>query len=608
MQQHLNIAWGGVRTTTGVLTGAAVFLASATITVRDAGGDIAEIFSDNGTTALANPFASGSDGEYGFYARNGIYTVEIDKSGYVTETKTVVLYDPSKVLMIEDLGIYLNDTNGDLNALRLQDKLDDIVGTYGGAKIIVPRGALVALEGAIQIKGAIYLQGDGWGETASTASGPGVFTSALKWRGGSSGTAAMLHFKAPNTTEFVYGGGLDGIALIGNNSAYQGLRHSSCKNFHVGSIWIERCRESGWTIDDGNNASSGSAQGYVGMYRYLAGSASAAINSHGLRLRQDGANGSNKGATSMYFASLILTTQDGNGLDCGQTDNNFFDKVNNGAGGTGHAVFFRGVSDGQTIASRKNCIGWFNEGDIYCEAGSRNWCMGINSEGTRVTVEAGATLHYAVLDRQDGRRWVTHSYKVDDQPNLPLSEGYVPAPGGTPLGTAHLGTAGSASERVLILPPGEVETAYQWTIAPSRDWSGGKVYGVLFYACNSNIAASGNVRLKIGGLQRFINASYIGGGSTNLDVESFTVATTPGKILQKVVLRFTVPEDFGYDSHFTFRLSLLGTDVLTTQTTYDWYISGVRLLYFADVGDSDNNNDYRYGQPHDSINDTIVST
>lgn len=68
----------------------------ATVTVRDSLGAIATIWADNGTTSKPNPFVTGTDVSYSFFAVNGTYTVTISKNGYGTVTHPgVVLFDPA---------------------------------------------------------------------------------------------------------------------------------------------------------------------------------------------------------------------------------------------------------------------------------------------------------------------------------------------------------------------------------------------------------------------------------------------------------------------------------------------------------------------------------
>jgi hypothetical protein len=71
-------------------------LSSATVTVRDTGGSLATIFSDDGITTASNPLTTNSDGEYTFFAANGQYSTEIVATGYATEIITQrTLFDPT---------------------------------------------------------------------------------------------------------------------------------------------------------------------------------------------------------------------------------------------------------------------------------------------------------------------------------------------------------------------------------------------------------------------------------------------------------------------------------------------------------------------------------
>lgn len=68
----------------------------ATVTVYDANGNLATLYSNNSGAASSNPVYTNSDGEYAFYAANGTYSITIAFAGYATETKPgVVLFDPS---------------------------------------------------------------------------------------------------------------------------------------------------------------------------------------------------------------------------------------------------------------------------------------------------------------------------------------------------------------------------------------------------------------------------------------------------------------------------------------------------------------------------------
>ena len=73
-------------------------VSGVTVTVRKAGtATAATLFSDNGVTALANPFSNDINGTFEFYSPNGRYDIIPSKAG-VTFTSTdwadVILFDP----------------------------------------------------------------------------------------------------------------------------------------------------------------------------------------------------------------------------------------------------------------------------------------------------------------------------------------------------------------------------------------------------------------------------------------------------------------------------------------------------------------------------------
>lgn len=71
-------------------------LASATVTVYNTGTLVKPtIYSDNGTTVLANPFLSDAAGRVAFYAADGRYDIVASKLGYDEVTfPDVLLEDP----------------------------------------------------------------------------------------------------------------------------------------------------------------------------------------------------------------------------------------------------------------------------------------------------------------------------------------------------------------------------------------------------------------------------------------------------------------------------------------------------------------------------------
>lgn len=78
-------------------------ISGATVTVYNAGTTtLATIYSDNGATTKANPFTTGVDGLYDFYAANGVYDLVFAKPGY--------FFDPAKTRRVAVMDI--NDGGG----------------------------------------------------------------------------------------------------------------------------------------------------------------------------------------------------------------------------------------------------------------------------------------------------------------------------------------------------------------------------------------------------------------------------------------------------------------------------------------------------------------
>lgn len=98
----------------------------ATVTVYDANGNLAALYSNNSGAASSNPVYTNSDGEYAFYAANGTYSITIAQAGYATETKPgVVLFDPSDSSASNNVQFLQAGTGAQVRSV--QSKLRDVV-------------------------------------------------------------------------------------------------------------------------------------------------------------------------------------------------------------------------------------------------------------------------------------------------------------------------------------------------------------------------------------------------------------------------------------------------------------------------------------------------
>jgi hypothetical protein len=96
-------------------------LSGASIAVTTSTGAAATLYSDNGVTPIANPVTSASNGEYYYYAANGVYSESISATGYGPNTVSgVLLFDPtdSTALDVEHFGAVGDGTTDDYVALQ----------------------------------------------------------------------------------------------------------------------------------------------------------------------------------------------------------------------------------------------------------------------------------------------------------------------------------------------------------------------------------------------------------------------------------------------------------------------------------------------------------
>ena len=186
-----------------VLSSAGGIVSNSVVTVLDVNDALATIYSDNGVTPKANPFTTGTDSEFSFFAANGTYTVQVYKDGYTSGQGPEI----------------------DSRQVHLFDVEDSMVATWGD---------LLALK-------ALLLS------VPSTVLMNGTYQGSVQFRGALDSAASL------GTLGFVFNADSDGAAaalLIANNPEYaspingaslQGAQHvvvlpADCTTVHVGQL------------------------------------------------------------------------------------------------------------------------------------------------------------------------------------------------------------------------------------------------------------------------------------------------------------------------------------------------------------------------------------
>lgn len=183
----------------------------ATVTVRDSLGALATIYSDNGTTTKSNPFVTGTDTAFSFYAANGAYAITIAKAGYGTVThERVVLYDRADdptasagSMTYDDTATYPDGSVGkalsDLFALAkvLQGTANQVTLSDDGAGTLT-----IALPSALTAPGSVAVTGllSGGGTSTNDDAAAGKIGEAVSSSVALGSAVALTTVTAANVT------------------------------------------------------------------------------------------------------------------------------------------------------------------------------------------------------------------------------------------------------------------------------------------------------------------------------------------------------------------------------------------------------------------------
>jgi hypothetical protein len=196
--------------------------------------------------------------------------------------------------------------------------------------------------------------------------------------------------------------------------------------------------------------------------------------------------------------------------------------------------------------------------------------MHMTSEGTKVTVDPGAQLHYEVFDYVNSALYKTHNFKMSDERSISATE--LRADGVTAVDAIHATHWG-----VIEFP--DSATGSCWGGIPSPyDWADGNITGIDLTFAMDAANTSDDVRFRI-----TMIASAVGGatGTPAID-ESFTVTVNDlANRVNKETLTFAAPLAVAFNDVIMFRVQRVGGDGADTAAG-NLDLMGVNILYESD--------------------------
>jgi len=220
-------------------------LPGVSVLVHTSTGAVASLFSDNGVTPKANPVTTNSDGEYSFYAADGIYTLYLSGSGYVSETREgVALFDPSgfTVTSPATFGVIADGVTDNYAALVA---MNTALAAAGGGVAYFPSG-VIAWSGVITVPTNVIWLGSG----CSSQDQAGTTFKALA-------STFQLAFGGRGSANKYNGSSGGNFNVDGNNIAPAPLYMGRCLQIFWCNIVVKNGAAGGqaWLIEEAQNCS-----------------------------------------------------------------------------------------------------------------------------------------------------------------------------------------------------------------------------------------------------------------------------------------------------------------------------------------------------------------
>lgn len=331
----------------------------------------------------------------------------------------------------------------------------DAAAEVGGGVVYIPSGNYLISDKLI-VRKPIIIIGQGKGSDTSNANSGSAGVTTLRWVGEIGGT--MFEFKSDSVGNYLYGVGLIGCHIDGNNIATTAIHGASICESEFKSLVIRRVAEQGILIDGGNDVLS--KHNIIEDYHFVYGAQEATRGAHGLVL----GNETDGLTTQTHVISMNGLVYNGHLIYVKGSDNNIFDKVHGvtQSGGGGRTVYLK-----NGVKSARNNVFNYLVGGVHAESQTYgNRILHYISEHGGITVDEGAQLHYTVEDYVNSGVFETHKYVMSDQKDIPIGS----------LSILEGATSGiAAAQWPCIDLPNGVNSRVGVSLPPIYSWNNGTI-------------------------------------------------------------------------------------------------------------------------------------
>lgn len=224
---------------------------------------IATVYLDNGVTPITpGSLTTDSEGEFGFYAANGRYTVSVTATSFTSQQfYDVLLFDPADagIVSVKNYGAVGNGVTDDTTAIQLAI---NTVGAAGGGSISFPAGTYL-INGTVQVLfSGVTLVGSNqqstqivngktnapaiqFGDGVSTYNRNGICNLVFAQKTGVVGVSGNCGLKVSKCSNF----NLSNTQVFQFPSAlYDGIIFDNVTQSYVSDVGVQSCTNAGFTL------------------------------------------------------------------------------------------------------------------------------------------------------------------------------------------------------------------------------------------------------------------------------------------------------------------------------------------------------------------------